>query len=62
MRGAVRDLLMERQKRDRRIEGFAGFSSESDDFESRRVDLLRELVDSDVGGCADEDLAWVHLR
>ena len=25
------------------------------------MDLLRQLVDGNIGWCADEDLAWVHF-
>lgn len=58
---AVGDLGVEGEERDGGLERFARLGGDADDLESRGVDLLGELVDGDVGGGADEDLAGVHL-
>ena len=62
MRGVVCNLLVQSQKGDGRIEGLAGLGREPDDFETGRVDLLRELINGNIGRCAHEDLTRVHLR
>lgn len=61
MCGAVRDLGVESEEVDARVEGLAGFGGETDDFKPGRVNLFGQLVDCDVGWGADEDLARIHL-
>ena len=61
MSGTVCDLLMQCQERDARIQSFTGFGSEADNLQTRGMDLLRQLIDGNVRGCADEHLTRVHL-
>jgi hypothetical protein len=61
VRVRVGDLGVEGEVRDGRLERLARFGRHAHDLESRGVDLLGELVDGDVRGGADEDLAGVHL-
>lgn len=58
----VGDLLMKRQERDGRIKSFARLGCEADHLEAGGVDLFRELINGNVGGGANENLARIHLR
>ncbi|KAA1469267.1 hypothetical protein DENSPDRAFT_595198 [Dentipellis sp. KUC8613] len=61
MRGIVRDLLMQRQERDGRVERLAGLRRQAHDLQAGCVDLLGKLVNSDVRWRTDEHLAGIHL-
>lgn len=61
MAGVVGNLAVEAEKRDGRVRFLAGFGGKANDLEAGEVDLLRELIDGDVGGGANEHLASVHL-
>jgi hypothetical protein len=61
MRRCAGDLIVQRQEGNGRIERFTRLGCQSDDLESRSVDLFCELIDSDVGWRDDEDLTGVHF-
>lgn len=56
------DLLMERYKVNTRINIFPGSGTQSDNLKSRRVDLISQLIDGNIGGCANQDLAHFLLN
>ena len=62
VRRAVRHLLVQRQKRDRRVQRLPRLGRQPHHLEPRRVDLLRQLVHRDVRRRADQHLSRVHLR
>ena len=61
VRRAVLHLTVQCQEGHAGVEGFTRLGRQAHDLQASHVDLFRELVDSDVRGSADKDLAGVHF-